>query len=334
MSKKIYLSPSNQSGNTYAYGNTNECDQCNRIADAAKEALERCGFTVKKAPKGQDMSKSIAESNAWGADLHLPIHTNAGGGSGTMCMVYTKAGENMQYATPIYKSVQAVTPGRTEYGIRAYPELAELNGTNCIAVYTEVDFHDNKTIAKWIIENVKMVGEAFAKGVCTACNVAYVAPGEKVAAKPATVAVSTRKSFGLVYTTVKGDGVEFNDAGDLIHLVYNATASPSERAYKSINESPEAVTFSWEFTTTPVDMPSVTVDNDTTTFKKSSLITIDTTKFTTTEQQTRLALLKDALYGTDGVGNNDTGTAPTLPTPAQVLGILNGTITSLSGLTG
>ena len=195
MSKKIYLSPSNQSGNTYAYGNTNECDQCNRIADATKEALERCGFTVKKAPKGQDMSKSIAESNAWGADLHLPIHTNAGGGSGTMCMVYTKASENMKYANPIYKSVQAVTPGRTEYGIRAYPELAELNGTNCIAVYTEVDFHDNKTIAKWIIENVKMVGEAFAKGVCTACNVAYVAPGEKVTAKPATVAVSDVDKF-------------------------------------------------------------------------------------------------------------------------------------------
>lgn len=195
MSKKIYLSPSNQSGNTYAYGNTNECDQCNRIADAAKEALERCGFTVKKAPKGQDMSKSIAESNAWGADLHLPIHTNAGGGSGTMCMVYTKAGENMQYATPIYKSVQAVTPGRTEYGIRAYPELAELNGTNCIAVYTEVDFHDNKTIAKWIIENVKMVGEAFAKGVCTACNVAYVAPGEKVTTKPTAATVSDVDKF-------------------------------------------------------------------------------------------------------------------------------------------
>lgn len=154
-----------------------------------------------------------------------------------------------------------------------------------------------------------------------------VIPGMKIGQQ-------TRKSFGLVYTTVKGDGVDFNDAGDLIHIVYNATASPSERAYKSINESPEAVTFSWEFTTTPVDMPSVTIDNETTTFKKSSLITIDTAKFTTTDQQTRLALLKDALYGTDGVGNTDTGTAPTLPTPAQVLGILNGTITSLSVLTG
>lgn len=177
MSKKIYLSPSNQSGNKYAYGNTNEMEQCNRIADAAKEALERCGFTVKKAPKGQDMNKSISESNSWGADLHMPIHTNAGGGNGTMCMVYKKASENLKFANPIYAAVQAITPGKNNYGIREYPDLSELCNTNAIAVYTEVDFHDNKDIAKWLIENVKMVGEAFAKGVCQAYGVTYKAPG-------------------------------------------------------------------------------------------------------------------------------------------------------------
>ena len=176
MSKKIYLSPSNQSGNMYAYGNTNECEQCNRIADAAKTALERCGFTVKKAAKGQAMAKSISESNAWGADLHLPIHTNAGGGNGTMCMVYSGAAENMKFATPIYQAVQAVTPGKVSYGIRAMPDLAELNGTNAVAVYTEVDFHDNAAIAKWLIENPQTVGEAIAKGVCAGYGVTYKAP--------------------------------------------------------------------------------------------------------------------------------------------------------------
>lgn len=176
MGKKIYLSPSNQNGNLYAYGNTNECEQCNRIADAAKIALERCGFTVKKAPKGQKMSVSIAESNAWGADLHLPIHTNAGGGNGTMCMVYSNSAENMKFVNPIYKAVQAVTPGNIDYGVKAYPELAELNSTNAIAVYTEVDFHDNADIAKWIINNPQTIGEAFAKGVCQAFGVTYKAP--------------------------------------------------------------------------------------------------------------------------------------------------------------
>lgn len=196
MSKKIYLSPSNQSGNKYAYGNTNEMEQCNRIADAAKEALERCGFTVKKAPKGQDMNKSISESNSWGADLHMPIHTNAGGGAGTMCMVYKKATENLKFANPIYSAVQAVTPGKTNYGVREYPDLSELCNTNAIAIYTEVDFHDNKDIAKWLIENVKMVGEAFAKGVCQAYGVTYKAPGTTTTTtKTSTEKLSDKDKF-------------------------------------------------------------------------------------------------------------------------------------------
>ena len=182
MSKKIYLSPSNQDGNLYAYGNTNEMEQCNRIADAAKTALERCGFEVKKAAKGQAMRVSINESNAWGADLHIPIHTNAmtndgtGTAGGTVVFVYSTGNANMAMATPIYKAVQAVTPGKTDYGVRAYPDLAELNGTNCTAVYIEVDFHDNPPIAKWLIENSQAVGEAIAKGVCEGFGVPYVNP--------------------------------------------------------------------------------------------------------------------------------------------------------------
>ena len=182
MSKKIYLSPSNQDGNMYAYGNTNEMEQCNRIADAAKTALERCGFTVKKAAKGQNMRVSINESNAWGADLHIPIHTNAmtndgtGTAGGTIVFVYSTDNPNMALATPVYNAVQAVTPGTTDYGVRAYPDLAELNGTNCIAVYIEVDFHDNPPIAKWLIENPQTVGEAIAKGVCSGYGVEYVSP--------------------------------------------------------------------------------------------------------------------------------------------------------------
>lgn len=178
MSKKIYLSPSNQDGNLYAYGNTNECDQCNRIADAAKTALERCGFTVKKAPKGQEMRTSINESNSWGADLHIPIHTNAANGKcgGTLVFVYSDSAENMKYAKPIYEAVQAVSPGTTNYGVRVDSGWAEVNSTNAIAVYIEVDFHDNPPIAKWLIENPKTVGEAIAKGVCEAYGVKYVAP--------------------------------------------------------------------------------------------------------------------------------------------------------------
>lgn len=217
MSKKIYLSPSNQDGNMYAYGNISEMEQCNKFANAAKAALERCGFEVKKAPEGQKMSVSIAESNAWGADLHIPIHTNActnsgtGTAGGTIVFVYSTADNaNMALATPIYRAVQAVTPGKTEYGVRAFPALAELNGTACTAVYIEVDFHDNPPIAKWLTTHVQDVGEAIAKGVCEGYGVKYVPPTS------ATTATAASAKSGTIYRVQVG---AFSDKTLAEHLL-------------------------------------------------------------------------------------------------------------------
>ena len=172
---KVYLSPSNQYDNLYAYGNTNEMKVCNAIAESAQKALLRNSIDVKKAPAGQAMVVSIAESNAYNADLHICIHTNAGGGNGTIVFVYDKASSNMKYANAIYKKVSALRKGgnKIDYGVRAYPELAECNSTSAICVYVEVDFHDNKSIAKWLIENTAKIGEAIAEGVCNACGVTF-----------------------------------------------------------------------------------------------------------------------------------------------------------------
>lgn len=177
---KIYLSPSNQNANTYSYGGTNEMEQCNRIAEACEAALERNGYTVKRAPKGQDMNKSISESNAWGADLHIPIHTNAGGGKGALVMVYSKADKNMKYAQPVYDELAAICPKGGGYGVRKDSELlgytlAENRNTKAIAVYIEAEFHDNAELAKWIVENVKTIGEAICKGICKADGKTYKA---------------------------------------------------------------------------------------------------------------------------------------------------------------
>lgn len=181
MAKKIYISPSNQNGNRYSYGETNECDQCNRIAEAAEKHLERNGYEVKRAPKGQDMNKSIRESNAWGADVHIPIHTNAANGNahGALVMVYSKASENMKYAQPVYDELSAISPQGGGYGIRRDVDLlgyglAEIRGTSAIAVYCECEFHDNATLAKWIVENVDEIGQAIAKGVCSADGKEYI----------------------------------------------------------------------------------------------------------------------------------------------------------------
>lgn len=173
---KIYLSPSAQPANSYAAGNTNEQVQCNRIAEAAKTALVRCGFAVKKAPEGQGYKENVDESNAWGADLHIPIHTNAGGGAGTVVFVHGGTAKQMQYAKPIYDEVQATSPGMTDYGVRVNSGLYELGYTTGTAVYVECEFHDRADLAAWIIEHTTELGEAIARGVCKGAGVTYIAP--------------------------------------------------------------------------------------------------------------------------------------------------------------
>ena len=173
---KIYLSPSAQPANNYAAGDTNEQTQCNRIAEAAKSALERCGFAVRKAPEGQGYKDSVAESNAWGADLHIPIHTNAGGGAGTVVFVHGGTAKQMQYAKPIYDEVQTASPGTTDYGVRVNSGLYELGYTTATAVYIECEFHDRADLAAWIIEHTTELGEAIARGVCIGAGVTYIAP--------------------------------------------------------------------------------------------------------------------------------------------------------------
>ena len=173
---KIYLSPSAQPANNYAAGDTNEQVQCNRIAEAAKTALVRCGFAVKKAPEGQGYKENVDESNAWGADLHIPIHTNAGGGAGTVVFVHRGTAAQMQYAKPIYDEVQATSPGTTDYGVRVNSGLYELGYTTATAVYVECEFHDRADLAAWIIEHTTELGEAIARGVCIGAGVTYIAP--------------------------------------------------------------------------------------------------------------------------------------------------------------
>lgn len=99
-----------------------------------------------------------------------------------------------------------------------------------------------------------------------------------------------RKTFGLCYTTTIGNDELSNDYGEKIHIVYGCLASPSERNYGTINDSPEAITFSWEVKTTPVNVEG---------FKPTALITIDSTKFTSEAGKRAYADFKDYIYGTD-----------------------------------
>lgn len=101
-----------------------------------------------------------------------------------------------------------------------------------------------------------------------------------------TIGQQARKPFGMVYTTTIGNDVDNNDHGYKLHIIYGALASPSEKPYSSINDSPEAITFSWEVTTTPVPVAG---------HKPTASITIDSTKV----DSTKLAALENILYGSD-----------------------------------
>ena len=124
--------------------------------------------------------------------------------------------------------------------------------------------------------------------------------GSASLAKGVSIGQQDRKAFGLCYRTVVGNDVQGNSHGYKLHLIYGAVASPSEKAYATVNDSPEAVTFSWEITTTPVEIEG---------FKPTASITIDSTKV----DPGKLAELEKKLYG-------DTGDAQ-LPLPSEVKAI-------------
>lgn len=128
-----------------------------------------------------------------------------------------------------------------------------------------------------------------------------------------TVGAQTRKTFGFCYRTTLGNDEMGNDYGYKLHLVYGALAAVSEKAYATINDSPEAITFSWEFTTTPVEVGTVNGVS----LKPTACITVDSTKFTGANAA-KLTALEDALYGT-------TSTEAYLPLPSEVYTLLGGT---------
>lgn len=125
-----------------------------------------------------------------------------------------------------------------------------------------------------------------------ACN------GEADLTDGVSIGQQTRQAFGFCYRTVLGNDTENNDHGYKLHLIYGALAAPSEKAYATINDSPEPITMSWEFTTTPVAVTG---------HKPTASLTIDSTKC----DAAKLATLEDILYGSESE-------EPRLPLPDEI----------------
>lgn len=129
--------------------------------------------------------------------------------------------------------------------------------------------------------------------------------GSAALATGVQIGQQARKTFGLCYRTALGNDVAGNDYGYKLHIIYGALAAPSEKAYATINDSPEPVTFSWEVTTTPVNVTG---------FKPTASITIDSTK----ADAAKLAALEEILYGKDAASGGGEGVDPRLPLPDEI----------------
>ena len=129
--------------------------------------------------------------------------------------------------------------------------------------------------------------------------------GSKSLAAGVYIGQQARKAFGMCYKTTLGNDTEGNDHGYKLHIIYGALAAPSEKAYETINDTPEAITFSWEISTTPVNVKGS---------KPTATIVIDSTK----ANPEKLAALEVILFGADATNGEGTGTDPRLPLPDEI----------------
>lgn len=130
--------------------------------------------------------------------------------------------------------------------------------------------------------------------------------GSKPIADGVFIGQQPRKTFGMCYRTALGNDTEGSDHGYKLHIIYGAKAAPTEKAYATINDSPEAITFSWELSTTPVNVTG---------FKPTASVVIDSTKC----KSEKLADLEKILYGKDPTTpDGQDGTEPRLPLPDEI----------------
>lgn len=211
-------------------------------------------------------------------------------------LVWDQTGERL-YETGVKYGVLYVQEGT------AYPKGVAWNGLTAVtespsgAEATALYADDIKYLNLMSAEEFGATIEAY-----TYPDEFMVCDGSAALADGVYIGQQARKSFGMCYRTAIGNDIDNNEHGYKLHLIYGALASPSEKAYATINDSPEAITFSWEVTTTPVNVTG---------HKPTASVTIDSTKVSAEA----LAALEKVLYG-DGEGE------ARLPLPDEIVTIM------------
>ena len=214
-------------------------------------------------------------------------------------ILWDQAGERL-YETGTAKGVlfpQDET-GAYENGV-AWNGLISVKKSNDGAEETPLYADNMKYLSMMSAENAKGSIDAYTyPDEFEACD------GSAVAVKGVYVGQQTRKPFGLVWSTIVGNDTQGNNYGEKMHFLYNAKVSPSERAYETVNEDPTAITFSWEYTTTPVDLSAVGLD-------PSAAITVSKTEVS----ESQWKALQDMVYGTEAE-------EPKLPSITEIIAMM------------
>lgn len=167
---KVYLSPSNQTQNI-GYGNYGtEKSRMIQIAEVVQRELLR-KFEVKMAQYESNLSTRATESNKWGSDVYVAIHSNAGGGRGCEVYAFSTTSKGNTLAHKIYNKLSAITPS-ADRGVK-YNSLYETRVPSAPACLIEVIFHDNKEDAEWLMNNIELIGKEIAKGIYEYFGVEY-----------------------------------------------------------------------------------------------------------------------------------------------------------------
>ena len=213
-------------------------------------------------------------------------------------LIWDKIGER-QYETGVSKGVlYPMSEGNYPKGV-AWNGLIGVTESPEGAEATPLYADNIKYLNLMSAESFKATVEAYTyPDEFAACN------GETELTTGVTIGQQTRNTFGMSYQTKVGNDADA-DAGYKIHLIYGALAAPSEKAYATVNDSPEAITFSWEVSTTPVEVEG---------FKPTASLTIDSTKVS----KEKMAAIEKILYG-------DTDVEPRLPLPNEVANIIKTT---------
>ena len=183
---KIYLSPPYHRWNPCSYSSTcNETDHGNQYCDEMEPYLRACGIEYKRGPRrvpmsGEDgtalMKKAVAESNAWGPDLHYVTHTNAANGTvkGSRPMIYPGSSKGRAIADKIIAYRKKIYPYPIQLNERS--DLYELKSTSAPTVYEELIFHDNKEDANWLHANMRKLAEYTVRALCDYFGIKFVDP--------------------------------------------------------------------------------------------------------------------------------------------------------------